>query len=234
MGSNIVEGTELQPSMISFGSPCKEYKLIEENYETAVKRPAEAGIRSDDEIREIIEHVRSLGIDGDFSEYIKALKCEKYDTLEPTIAKIYELSHKLCSEYNSGMISIRRRKEILNALIPLHGDNLEVGDDVFIDCIGTVKIGNNVKIGNHATLAGNITIGDNVKIGDNVAIQTTGHEIYYEGRRLRKKEDGNLCEISTPGYIIINPEIELAKGTMVKPDTVVSRNTEENELYTGR
>ena len=39
-----------------------------------------------------------------------------------------------------------------------------VGDDIFVDCIGTLKIVNDVSIGNNPTLAGNITIGDKVKI----------------------------------------------------------------------
>lgn len=107
-----------------------------------------------------------------------------------------------------------------------------MGDDIFIDCIGTVKIGNDVTIGNSPTLAGNITIGDNVKIGNKVTLQTTGHEIQYKGRRLSTDEKGNVCEISTPGYIIILPEIVLADGTKVIPDTIVRRSTNIDELVT--
>ena len=140
-------------------------------------------------------------------------------------------SHYICdSEYNSKDISIRRRKEILDALFPLQGKNLIVGDDIFVDCIGTLKIGNDVSIGNNPTLAGNITIGDKVKIGNNVTIQTTGHEIYYKNRKLSKDENGNLCEISTPGYIVILPEIILADGTKVIPDQTVRNNTQTDEL----
>ena len=103
--------------------------------------------------------------------------------MEPTISKIYELSHKLCSEYNSQGVSIRRRKEILDALFPLQGSNLVMGDDIFVDCIGTVKIGNDVSVGDHTTLAGNITIGDRAKLGRRVVLQTTGH-IHHNHRKL--------------------------------------------------
>ena len=152
--------------------------------------------------------------------------------MEPTISKIYELSHKLCSEYNSKDISIRRRKTILDALFPLQGKNLVMGNDIFVDCIGTVKIGNDVKIGNSPTLAGNITIGDNVKIGNNVALQTTGHEIHYKGRKITSDKNGSLCEISTPGYIIVSPELILADGTKVIPDQTLRRNTQKDEIVT--
>lgn len=230
MGSRIVENSNLKSNMISFGNPCKEYKEICDNYETTVKIPGNEGKRTEDEIKHILVHLKQLGIEGDFTQYLKAINYEKYNTLEPTISQIYNLSHKLCSEYNSKDISIRRRKEILDALFPLQGKNLIVGDDIFVDCIGTVKIGNDVSIGNNPTLAGNITIGDKVKIGNNVTIQTTGHEIYYKNRKLSKDENGNLCEISTPGYIVISPEIILADGTKVIPDQTVRNNTQTDEL----
>ena len=229
MGSNIISNTELKSDMISYGNPCREYKRIIDNYETKIKKPKIAAKRTEDEVVKVIAHMQKLGINGDFGQYIKAINYEKYNTLEPTISKIYELSHKLCSEYNSKNISVRRRKEILDMLFPLQGENLIMGDDIFVDCIGTVKIGNDVTIGNSPTLAGNITIGDRVKIGNNVTLQTTGHEIYYKGRRLSNDEKGNLCEISTPGYIIVLPEIVLADGTKVIPDQTVRKNTNKDE-----
>lgn len=230
MGSHIVTNSDLKPNMISFGSPCKEYKRITDNYETKVRIPGTEGKRTEEEVMQILAHMKKLGIKGDFSQYIRALNYEKYNTLEPTISKIYNLSHKLCSEYNSKGISVRRRKEILDMLFPLQGKNLIMGDDIFVDCIGTVKIGNDVTIGNNPTLAGNITIGDKVKIGNNVTLQTTGHEINYKGRKISSDEQGNLCEISTPGYIIILPEIVLADGTKVIPDQTVIENTSNDEL----
>lgn len=230
MGSHIVANSDLKPNMISFGNPCKEYKKITDGYETKVKIPPIEGKRTEDEVMEILAHMKKLGINGDFRQYIRALNYEKYNTLEPTISKIYNLSHKLCSEYNSKNISVKRRKEILDMLFPLQGKNLIIGDDIFVDCIGTVKIGNDVTIGNNITLAGNITIGDRVKISNNVALQTTGHEINYKGRRLSKDEQGHLCEISTPGYIIVLPEIVLADGTKVIPDQTVRKNTNRDDI----
>lgn len=230
MGSHIITNSNLAPNMISFGDPCKEYKQIPDDYETTVRNPSIEGIRTQDEITYILAQLQELGIQGDFSQYLNALNYKKYNTLEPTISKIFELSHKLCSEYNSNSITISRRKKILDILFPLHGKNLVMGDDIFVDCIGTVKIGNDVTIGDHPTLAGNITIGDNVRIGNNVTLQTIGHEINYKGRRLSTDKKGNLCEISTPGYIIIMPEIILADGTKVIPDQTVRKNTQTNEV----
>ena len=43
---------------------------------------------------------------------------------------------------------------------------------------------------------------------------------------------GNVCEISTPGFIIVRPEIILADGTKVIPDQTVKRNTRKDEIVT--
>lgn len=230
MGSTIVENSKLSPEMICFGNPCKEYKNIPENYQTTVKVPSDNGKRSKDEINYLLAHFKELGIEGDFSEYLKAINYEKYNTLEPTISKIYDLSHRLCSEYNFEFTTMRRKRQIINLLFPLHGENIHVGNDLFVDCIGTVKLGSNVLIGNHSSLAGNITIGDNVIIGNNVVLQTTGHEIFYKGRRLSFDEAGNMCEISTPGYIIIKSNVLINDGTLVIPNHTISKNTSKNEI----
>ena len=232
MGSHVVSGADLAASTISFGNPCHEYMPIPEDYETIIKVPGQEAQRTKDEIEFLIAHIQNLGIKGDFSQYIRSLTYEKYNTLEPTIGKIFDLSHRLCSEYNSDLISIRRRKEILDILFPLHGSNLRVGKDIYVDCIGTVKIGSDVAIGDHSSLAGNIFIGNNVTLGNGVTLQTTGHEIDYKKRHISTDENGNLCEISTPSFIVINPGIILADGTKVLPGQIVDRNSEKDEFIT--
>lgn len=234
MGSHVVEGSKLPSDMISFGNPCKEYKKITEGYDKERKELSNVKKRTDKEIKQIIEHLQKAGITGegvDFTEYIKSLKGEDYNTLEPTIARIFDLSHKLCSEYNSEGITIKRRKEILDILFPLHGKNLKVGDDLYVDCIGTVNIGDYVTIGDHVTLNGNISIGRKVRIKNGVTLQATGHRIHYMGRRLGKDENGKICEISVPGFIEIESKRTLAFGTKVLPNKKVAVNTRKGELY---
>lgn len=92
--------------------------------------------------------------------------------------------------------------------IVVGGKNLVMGNDIFVDCIGTVKIGNNV------------------------ALQTTGHEIHYKGRKITSDKNGSLCEISTPGYIIVSPELILADRTKVIPDQTLRKNTKKDEIVT--
>ena len=234
MGSIVVSNTILKPNYISYGNPCTEHKAIPDDYKTHIKKPLKEGIRTDEEIKKIIAHMRKLGIKGDLEQYIRAITYKKYNTIELTMAKIYELSHRLCSEYNSPNTSPERRKKILEMLIPLHGKNIIMGEDLFVDCIGTVKIGDNFIGGDGLTLAGNVTIGDDVRVGNNVTLQTTGHEINPKWRRINGlyvNKQIQLCEVSTPGFIIVKDGIVLADGTMVIPDKIVKRDTEKGELF---
>ena len=64
----------------------------------------------------------------------------------------------------------RRKQEILDILFPLHGKNLQVGDNLACDIMGSVELGDNVTIGDNVSLAGNISVGDNVKIGNDVVL----------------------------------------------------------------
>ena len=85
------------------------------------------------------------------------------------------------------------------------------------------------------SFCGTITIGDRAKLGRRVVLQTTGHEVNYKGRKITADSKGNVCEISTPGFIIVRPEIILADGTKVIPDQTVKRNTKKDEfVYNGR
>ena len=178
-------------------------------------------------IQQKLEHLRTLGIDGNLSEIEKMYEGKEFDIHDSEYKKLLELSKKYCIRFTelSSLISKAQTQEEKDAY------NQEK-NDIFVDCIGTVKIGNDVKIGNSPTLAGNITIGDNVKIGNNVALQTTGHEIYYKWRKITSDKNGSLCEISTPGYIIVFPELILADGTKVIPDQTLRRNTHKDETIT--
>lgn len=58
MGSHVISGSTLRANSISFGSPCKEYKEIMSGYETTIKLPEKSGIRTEDEIIYIVNHLK--------------------------------------------------------------------------------------------------------------------------------------------------------------------------------
>ena len=199
LGSVVTDESALEDGSIIVGEPAYSKHTIDEN-KTSSNMPIE---RTDAEIEQIINHVKKLGISGDFTQYIKQLKNLPYNTLDPTISRIFELTHTLCAEYNDKNTTIERKKEILDIVFFMHGNDLQVGDSLYVDIIGTVKIGNNVHIGNGTSFCGNIEIGDNVNIEDNCLMQAIGHKVHYLGRKLTRDENGRICEFNVPSFIKI-------------------------------
>ena len=124
------------------------------------------------------------------------------------------------------------KQQIIDTLFPYHGKNLVVGDDIFVDIMGSTVIEDNVTIGNGCTIAGNIKISKNVKVGNNVRLQSIGHHKYYKKRRLPEGKPPR--EDDLVDTIVIEKNVTLANGTKVIPNIVVDVDTTENEIYTGK
>ena len=124
----------------------------------------------------------------------------------------------------------RRKQEILDILFPLHGKNLQVGDNLACDIMGSVELGDNVTIGDNVSLAGNISVGDNVKIGNDVVLQCIGHNMFYLDRYLPEK--GPMREDNTSAGIFVCGNTMLADGTLVGPNVWLNHNTQTGELVT--
>ncbi len=235
LGSHVTKDSKMQEGTLIISKrqdgvvmPANSIQKIEPNYKS--KNMEIPFKRTEEEIKDIINFVKSLGIDGDFTEYKKSLCNITYNTLDPTIGKIFELTHNLCSEYNNGNPTPKRRQEILDIIFYKHGKNLEVGKELNVDIMGQVEIGDNVVIGDRVALNGNISIGNNVIIKNDVLLQSIGHFMYYKDRHL--PEDGTMYEANTSGGIYICDNVVLANGTKVLPNARVNKNTEENQLVT--
>ena len=233
MGSCVTKQSKMKPDTIIVSKreenkvlPACSIKGIAKGYKSdSIDLPFK---RSKKEVQEIVEFVKTLGIDGDFTEFKKSLNNEVYNCLDPVTSQIFDLTHNLCSEYNYGNPTPERKQEIIDTLFFKHGKNFKIGDYIIVDILGQVEVGDNVTIGNNVALNGNICIGDNVTIDDNVMLQSIGHPVYYEDRRL--PESGPLNVANTEAGIYVCDNLKLAKGTRVGPNTRVDHNTEENEL----
>lgn len=228
LGSVVTEQSKMSDSTLAFGNPCTSYKVIDDNY--VAKKELVKRERSKDEIQRLIAHAKTLGFDGNFEQYIRMLNCERYNALDAIMGGISGLSHDLCSHYNNPSTSSLTRRIILDKLFPLQGKNLQVGKNLFVDVLGATKIGNNVTIGDGATLAGNVNIGNNVKMGKNLVVQCIGHSVKYKERQLGQTPEGGLSEITVSGFIDIADNLNLADGTKILPNVVLTRNTNPDEI----
>ncbi len=208
------------------GNPAKRKLTITHDYKGNKNNSTN---RSEEEINFLINHLHSLGFTGDFTEYIKLLKGENYNTMQETIGQIIEFSHNLSYEFNNPQTTKERKKEIINILFPIRGKNTVIKKGLFVDVLGCAKLGNNVKIEKNAFFAGNITIGDNVTIGENACMSAIGHELYYKIRHLDYNPN-DYGEITVPGKIIIKDNITIGNNCKFVPGCQIDKNIPDNSL----
>ena len=229
IGAGAIVKNDTEISSLNVGRPSKKVLTITRDYKSKEKLKY---CYSKDEKELLNEHLHKLGFKGRNKEYFKLLNGEDFNNINIRLGRIYLLTHQLCSEYNYQQTTRERKKEILDILFPLHGNNLIVGDDLFVDLIGTTIIGDNVTIGSHVLLAGNVVIKDNVTIGNETLLYSTGHELYYKKRRTSFNLKRGIYEMSRSDLIQINEGIKIGDNCTIVPSTIVKEDIPCNSLVT--
>jgi len=126
------------------------------------------------------------------------------------------------------------------------GDKCQTGHNVMIREKTTV--GNSTLIGTNAIIDGNVVIGNNVSIQTGVYIplySTIGNNVFMgpyskltNDKYMMRKEfklNGPKIEdyVSLGANSVIMPGITLKRGTIVGAGSVVTKNTEENDIVVG-
>lgn len=227
IGAGAIVENDIEESSLNVGCPSKKILTISKDYKAKEKLKYNY---SEEEKNIIFSHLKSLGFKGKNKEYKKLLFGLDFNNTNLTLGRLYLLTHRLCSEYNYSQTTLERKKEILDILFPIHGKNLRVGNDLFVDLIGTTIIGDNVTIGNHVTLAGNVVIKNNVNIEDNVLMYSTGHDLYYKKRRTGFSLKYGFYEFSRSDLIEVSENISIGKNSIIVPSTIVKENIDKDCL----
>lgn len=222
-GSVLALGACLYPhqrtdvNALAVGNPCTTKLIIDDNYQSTKDNLT---YRSAEEVRYIVNHVRSLGLEVD-DAFINALNGKKYNCFAGRMAQITNFSHELSYEFNHSATTGERRHEIIDILFPLKGEDFTIGRGLFVDVLGLAKVGNHVSIGDNAFFAGNAIIGNNVRAGSNLVLAGIGHELPASKRRLRVYDDvfGEVCEV---GKIQIGNNVTIGDHCTLAPGSVLT------------
>ena len=141
-------------------------------------------------------------------------------------------SHSLSDSYNSNISSYEKNK-ILSQLFCNHGKNLKVDDDLFVDTLGTIHLGDNVNISKGFCVSGNIIIEDNVNIGKNVSMYATGHSLNYKQRRVGFTFKQGFYEYSQSNAIIVKNGVKIGNNCVIAPNTIITTDIPDNCLVVG-
>ena len=150
------------------------------------------------------------------TEKEKVLAGESYNLLDPELDAIRQRTKGLLRLYNLSATA-PERQTILRQLLghigqdsliepPFHcayGQNIHIGDHVFLNVLCTILDCNEVHIGHH------------VMIGPNVQIYTAAHDLRAEARI-------QGCEVAKP--IVIEDNVWLGGGAILLPGVTIGRN----------
>jgi|GEM_PF-1049927 len=220
----------INDNYLAVGIPCINKSLITKELDKNENKPLYILNNADLLIleRNIKRNIKFIH----FNSYLRVLRGEKFNALNFSLARLFTYTHVLCDEYNAKVTTLERKKEILNILFPLHGENFQVGNKVFIDLLGTVIVKDNVTLKDNVSISGNVLINSNVTIENNVSLFATDHELYYKKRRVNFNLAHGMHEYSCSKFIIIKEGIEIKKNSIIVAPNEINKNIIENSLVT--
>ncbi len=171
------------------------------------------------------------------TEKEKMLAGERYNCLDPDLETIRQKTKKLLRLYNLTETA-SERQTILDQLLgrigqnsfiepPFYcsyGQNIYIGDDVFLNVLCTILDCNEVHIGQH------------VMIGPSVQIYTAAHDLKAESR-IQGWEVAKAIVIEENVWIgggaILLPGVRIGRNAVVGAGAVVSRDVPANTVVVG-
>ena len=154
-----------------------------------------------------------------------------FNTMDKNLAHLINITRNLCFEYNSSETALTRKQEILDILFIEHGKNLNVGINLYVDMLGTIKIGDNVTIGNNVFIGGNINIDNNCIIENNTILFSSGHSLIAKERIMNWSITQGFYEYTQYKTIKVESDIKIEQNAIITPNSIVNCNVPKNSLY---
>lgn len=183
------------------------------------------------------------------TELEKMINGQLYDPNDKVLQLKRKRAHQLCKVYNGTQEkNERRRKKLIQQLIPNHGENLYLQGPIYFD------YGEFITFGKHCYANFNLTIldvcpvhiGNCVYIGPNVSILTPKHPLCYQERNMYFDEEKGYMtnqEYGSPvtiedncwlgGNVIVCGGVTIGSGSVIGAGSVVTRDIPKNSLAFG-
>ncbi|MBQ8927496.1 MAG: sugar O-acetyltransferase [Oscillospiraceae bacterium] len=152
------------------------------------------------------------------TEREKMLAGEPYDPTDEELTALRIRAHRLSQQYNLTLeTQEEERREILDALLPEHGEGTYLQGPVQFDYGVFTRVGKYFYANFNLTVLDTcpVTIGDHVFIGPNCTIATAMHFFDPLPRRMRVRENGALYDIEYGKSVTIGDDCWLASNVVV-------------------
>lgn len=156
--------------------------------------------------------------------------CKRFNSLSKNLKYAYALTRELCGEYSAAGTTKERKRQILDTLF-ICGEDVEVGEGVYVDMLGTVILGDGARIGKNVYLGGNVIIGKNAVLGDGVIAFASGHSIVFKERIAKYSPAKGIYEYTQYGYIRVADGASVGNGAFIAPNSVILRDVPADGLF---
>ncbi len=182
------------------------------------------------------------------TEKEKMIAGKIYDPTDETLLAERVHARYMQKLYNESMRDEpQKREEILDKLMPDHGEGCFIQGPVYFDYGYNTHVGKNFFANYNLTVLDvcPVSIGDNVFMGPNVSIMTPLHPLRYEERNPYQKADGSYTdkEYGKPitigdncwigGNVTILPGAVIGSGCVIGAGSVVTGSIPDHYLAYG-
>lgn len=177
----------------------------------------------------------------------KMLAGKIYNSGDLNLQKKLTRAHRLCKIYNDTFDDeTQRRQEIVDQLLPEHGENIFLQGPIFFDYGCNTKIGTNFYANFNLTVLDTcpVVIGDNEFFGPNVTLATPLHGLLAQDRNTQVIDgQKTIFEYGKPltiedncwlaSNVVVNGGVTIGAGSVIGSGSVVTRDIPAGVLAVG-
>ena len=181
------------------------------------------------------------------SEKEKMLAGKIYDPTDKELTILRTKAHRLSQHYNTLFEDDDLRNTIIDELIPSKGEGLYLQGPIYFDYGIFTSFGKNCYANFNFTVLDvcPVNIGSNVFFGPNCSLMTPLHQLRWQERNIKFKDDktayddeyakpiniGDNCWISA--NVVITGGVTIGEGCVIGAGSVVTKDIPANSLAAG-
>jgi len=181
VGSGAYVNADLPEASLALGRPARVLRAIEpmEPFHDGDFHPY-----SDEELATIRVHYGKIHHQIPKRQFNSIYTGHQFSTLSLGLDFLYLFTQGLCAKLDDPDLDEEGRQAIIDKLFPIHGKNLTIGKNFFLDLAGTVSLGDNIVIGDNVSIGGLVRIGNDVKIGNGCLLFGSNHPTSAKRRKV--------------------------------------------------
>lgn len=227
VGSGARVEADLTERMLAIGRPARTIKEIPEKEEF---KSSSSEVYSREELALIKAHYKKIRHKISRKAFERIYSGNVFSTLDIRLGMLYLYTHGLCKKLDDPNLTEDEKQDIIDVLFPLHGKNIKIGKNFFLDLAGTVSLGDDVTIGDNVSIGGLVRIESGVSIGNGCLLFGSNHPLSPKTRKVGWNKGLGLSIPIAYVPIHIRGGVNLGKDSVIAPKADIKTSVPEEAL----